>query len=139
MRLRWIALAGATVLSACGPASDTRSFSVYFQPYSADLDQQARESAATAAQYAAGHASLPVSVAGYSAPSAPVRDVDVLSAKRAEAITRVLVADGVSPKRITVSANGSMDPHPLPEVSVRRVDITVGQVVAAPAGDAGSR
>ena len=126
MRFRWIALASLVTLAACGTESETRNFSVYFQPYSADLDQQAKDTAQTAAQYAQAHTTLPVSVNGYSAPADPGRDIDGLSAQRADAIKRALTTGGVSPNRITTNANGSVDPHPMPQVSVRRVDITVG-------------
>jgi outer membrane protein OmpA-like peptidoglycan-associated protein len=126
MRLRWIALASLVTLAGCGTGSQTRNFSVYFQPYSAELDKQAKETAETAAQYAQAHAVLPVAIEGYSAPADPGRDIDGLSAQRADAIKRVLTAAGVSPTRISTSANGSIDPHPMPQLSVRRVDIAVG-------------
>ncbi|HBK05492.1 MAG TPA: hypothetical protein DDZ81_06450 [Acetobacteraceae bacterium] len=127
MRFRWIALASLVALTACGSTAERRNFSVYFQPYSAELDQQALESAVNAAQYAQAHASLPVLVAGYSAPADPGRDVDGLSDQRADAIKRVLTDDGVSANRITIDANGATDPLSMPQVAVRRVDITVGR------------
>lgn len=139
MRFRWIALASLAALPACSAASDTRNFSVYFPPYSAELDQQARESAEAAAAYAKAYPLLPVSVAGHSAPADLGRDADGLSDQRAAAIRRVLTADGVSAGRITMSAYGAADPHPMPQVAVRRVDITVGLPAAGdiPSGTGG--
>lgn len=136
MRFRWIALASLAVLPACASGSDTRSFSVYFQPYSAELDQQGWETTDAAAEYAKAYPLLPVSVAGHSAPADPGRDVDELADRRAAEIRRVLTADGFSASRIVLSAYGPSDPHPMPQVAVRRVDITVGlPAVGAVHGD----
>ena len=126
MRFQWIALASIVVLAGCESPSNTRNYSIYFQPYSAELDQQARESTETAALYARANASLPISVIGFSAPADPGRDVDGLSAQRAEAITQALTAEGVSANRISVSSSSAIDPLPMAMVAVRRVDISIG-------------
>jgi outer membrane protein OmpA-like peptidoglycan-associated protein len=69
----------------------------------------------------------PVLLAGYSAPPDPSKDVDGLSAMRAEAVKQALVTDGISPARISVEANGITDPEGKPNLAVRRVDISVGR------------
>lgn len=126
MRFRLMALAALAALSACGSSPDARNFSVYFQPYSADLDDQAQETAEAAGRYAKDHATLPVSVVGFSNPADPGRDFDGQSAQRAEAIMRVLTAQGVSANRISTSSSSVIDPLPVSPVAARRVDIAVG-------------
>ncbi len=123
MRLRWIALLALLVVGGCSPASGSRNFSVYFQPYSADLDEQAHETIGTAAAFANANPLLPVEVAGFAAPPDPKLDVEGLSAKRAGMVKQLLIGDGVRPDRIATVANGITDPKSLPSVGVRRVDI----------------
>lgn len=118
------ALAGCARLSG-GPAST--SFSVYFPPYSAELDQDAQTAIHSAAGFAKSRPSEPVILVGYSAPPDPGKDVPGLSEKRAEAVKAVLVSDGVNPNRISAIAKGITDPKAnMPDLSVRRVDISVG-------------
>ena len=127
MRLRWMTILLLAALPACSPQADGQRYSVYFQPYSADLDQQALETVHAAADFAQGHRGLPIAVVGYAAPPDPDRDVPGLSAHRADAVAQVLAASGVEANRVTTSGNGIIDPKTLPTVSVRRVDITVGR------------
>jgi hypothetical protein len=39
----------------------------------------------------------------------------------------LLIGNGIKPDRITTVANGITDPKNLPNISVRRVDISVGR------------
>lgn len=127
MRCKWITLLLLSALACCSRAPSGQQYSVYFQPYSALLDGQARETIQAAADYAQSHRGAPVSVTGYSAPPDPGKDVDGLSVQRAQAVAQLLATAGVEPGVITTSANGITDPKAMPTVSVRRVDITVGQ------------
>jgi outer membrane protein OmpA-like peptidoglycan-associated protein len=127
MRVRFVAALSLTALAGCSWLSDQQKSSVYFQPYSAKLDPQAIETVHTAANFARAHPLQPVTILGFSAPPDPQRDVDGLSAQRAETVKQALVSDGIGPQRITTSANGVVDPKTLPSVAVRRVDINVGQ------------
>ena len=126
-------IAVCVLIAAIGGCSDLfgmhdkQNFSVFFQPYSADLDQQAQETIRTAAGFAKDHATQPVELVGFSAPPDPGKDVPDLSAKRAVLVRQALVNAGVGPDRITTTANGITDPEQLPTLSVRRVDISVGQ------------
>lgn len=126
-----------TALAGCAGAPERQRFSVFFQPYSAGLDQQANETVKAAAQFAQSHRGLPVALAGYSAPPDPNRDVDGLSAQRADVVKQALVASGVEPSRISTDAKGITDPKELPQVAVRRVDIMVGQTAAGGSSSAG--
>ena len=113
-------------LTGCSWFTGSRKFSVYFPPYSAELDQQALETIHAAAHFAQAHPLQPVSVDGFAAPPDPKQDVPGLSAQRADTVKQALLGDGVLPLRITTSANGVVNPKTLPSLAVRRVDITVG-------------
>jgi OOP family OmpA-OmpF porin len=127
MRLRWIGIFVLAGLAGCSWLSGSRKFSVYFEPYSAALNPQGRETITAVAEFARNHPLQPVAVDGFSAPPDAKHDVDGLSAKRAEVVKQALITDGVAPVRITTVANGIIDPKSLPDVAVRRVDIDVGQ------------
>jgi outer membrane protein OmpA-like peptidoglycan-associated protein len=127
MRLRWMAILLLAAVGGCSWLSDSRKYSVYFEPYSADLNQQGHETITAVADFARSHPLQPVAIDGFSAPADPKRDIDGLSAQRADAVKQALVDGGVSSSRITVTANGTVDPKTLPSVGVRRVDIAVGK------------
>jgi outer membrane protein OmpA-like peptidoglycan-associated protein len=127
MRFRWMTILLLVALGGCSRSGEPQMFSVYFQPYSAELDQQAHESVDAAASFAGSHPGLPVALTGYSAPPDPKLDVEGLSDKRAQVVRQALVSSGVRADRISTVANGITDPKSLPTVAVRRVDISVGQ------------
>jgi outer membrane protein OmpA-like peptidoglycan-associated protein len=127
MRVRWMTILLLGALPACTPQTNGQKYSVYFQPYSADLDPQAQDTVHAAADFAQAHRSLPVAVTGYSAPPDPGRDVPGLSAHRAEVVAQALTGAGVEASRVTTSASGIIDPNTLPTLAVRRVDITIGR------------
>jgi len=127
MRFCCAAMLVIAAIGGCTPTSGPRNFSVFFEPYSAALDPQARDTIHSAADFASANPGLPVAVAGFSAPPDPKLDVDGLSAQRAAAVRTLLISSGIRPDRITTVANGITDPRTLPNVSVRRVDINVGQ------------
>lgn len=129
MRYRLATLFLITALGACANlfGEHTRQYSIFFQPYSSDLDDHARAAITDAASFAHDHPLQPIRLAGYSAPPDPSKDVDGLSAKRAEVVKQALITDGISPARISIEANGITDPEGKPNLAVRRVDISVGQ------------
>jgi outer membrane protein OmpA-like peptidoglycan-associated protein len=127
MRFSCAALLIIAAVGACTRTSEAQKFSVFFQPYSAALDDQALDTVHAAADFASANVSFPVAVAGFAAPPDPKLDVEGLSAQRAAAVKQMLVNDGVKPDRIVVAANGTTDPKTLPNLAVRRVDITVGR------------
>jgi outer membrane protein OmpA-like peptidoglycan-associated protein len=127
MQARLTSVLLLAALGGCGWLTDSQKYSVYFQPYSADLDQQARDTIHAAADFARAHPLQRVTLNGFSSPPDPGRDIDGLSAHRADVVKQVLVADGVGEERITTVANGTTDPKTLPDIAVRRVDISVGQ------------
>ncbi len=126
MRFRLMAMVMIASLAGCAWLSGPRKYSVFFQPYSADIDFQALGTLHDAAMFAQDHPLQIVKLSGYAAPPAPGHDVDGLSAQRADTVKQVLVADGVPAERITTAANGITDPRQLPDLAVRRVDISFG-------------
>ena len=113
-------------LGGCAWLTGSQKYSVYFPPYSAQLDQQALETVQAAADFAHTHPLRPVAIDGFAAPPDPRKAFEDLSAQRAEAVRQALLNYGVGPQRITASANGTVNPKPLPALAVRRVDISVG-------------
>jgi outer membrane protein OmpA-like peptidoglycan-associated protein len=127
MRVRWMTILLLAVLGGCSWLSDSRKFSVYFEPSSAKFDQQSRATMDAAAKFAQAHPMQSIKVDGFAAPADSKHDIDGLSAQRAEAVKQALVDGGIYPARITTAASGVVDPKSLPSVAVRRVDISVGQ------------
>jgi outer membrane protein OmpA-like peptidoglycan-associated protein len=129
MRQRFVPLLLLAALGGCTSlfGEKTRSYSIFFQPYSSELDDHARETVRDASSFAQSHPLQPVLLAGYSAPPDPAKDVDGLSAQRAEVVKQALISNGVGAGRISSVANGITDPEGKPNLSVRRVDIKVGQ------------
>ena len=125
MRVCWMTIVLAVSLGGC--ASGPQRYSVYFQPYSAAIDQQGLDTIHSAAQFAKDHPLQPVEILGSSAPPDPNQDVAGLSAARSVAVKQVLVSEGVGSLRIATLSKGIVDPKELPSVAVRRVDITIGQ------------
>ena len=135
MRRRFgLVLATTALLGGCGVISGeppTQTFSVFFPSYSAELDQQALDAIQNAADFAKRHPLQPLILIGYAAPPDPGKDVPDLSEKRAAAVQTALVGDGVAPKRISIAAQGVVEPKTnMPSISVRRVDISVGNIPA---------
>src|SRR3954453_2342271 len=130
---RYLAFAAMlTLATGCAKLSSgpsTASFPVFFAPYSAELDQQATDTVDNAAAFAKDRGAQPVVLIGYAAPPDPGKDVAGLSDQRAAAVKAALVADGINPNRISVVAQGVVQPKDnMPTVSVRRVDIAIGQM-----------
>ena len=130
MRIGLMSILLVSTVGGCSLFAEPRSYSVYFEPYSSALDNQARATVHAAADAAKAHRLRLIEVTGYSAPPDPKRDVDGLSEQRALAVKQALVDDGVWAQRITTTGAGVTDPKNLPQVAVRRVDITIGHVDA---------
>ncbi len=126
MRPRLAIAAMLLTLGGCSLFTDRPHYSIYFQPYSAALDDQTRATIHNAADYAKAHPNQPVFLTGYAAPPDPGKDVDGLSAQRADVVGKALTGDGISADRIFTRANGVTDPGVMPDVAVRRVDIRFG-------------
>lgn len=127
MRLRLAFAAVLLTLGGCSLFAKQPHYSIYFEPYSAALEDQAQATLHNAADYAKANPNQPIFVTGYAAPPDPGKDVDGLSAQRAAAVSNALTGDGISADRIFIRANGVTDPGVMPDVAVRRVDIRFGR------------
>lgn len=127
MRLGVASIALLAALAGCAMPAKEQRYSVYFQPYSAHVDPQSIETIHQASRYVQPNLSQPVAIIGFSAPPDPNRDIAGLSAQRAEIVRQALISAGVGPQRITTAAKGITDPQAVPNLAVRRVDISIGR------------
>ncbi|HTU52748.1 MAG TPA: OmpA family protein [Acetobacteraceae bacterium] len=102
-----------------------RNYVIFFQEWSAGLDQPALKTIALAAAAAAKNPAAPVTVTGYADPLGSVQANIYLTETRAQVVTDQLTADGVSPARIHQHAAGKV-PYTLTSQESRRVIIAVG-------------
>ena len=125
MRRLWV-LGLLFALGACAQAEPSNQrFVVYFQLWSAGLDDSAQQVVATAAGWANGHQSVPVEVTGFADPEgSPQANID-LSHTRAQVVADALVAHGVAAQRISVHARGSVG-FAMDAQESRRVTIQLG-------------
>ena len=129
MGFRWSRVLPVLALGGCSAlfAPDQAKYSIYFEPYSVALDQQAQQTARAVVQFARANPTTRLSLSGYSAPADPTRNIDGLSDERAVAVKQALIRDGIRPERIVTEGYGETDPKALPSVAVRRVDISFRQ------------
>ncbi len=125
--MRWPApLLGLLALAACShPAPPDNVFPVFFTPFSSALDAPAQAIVARAAAASKLTPKLTVYVAGYADPRGAADEVVRLSKARADAVTELLVADGVPRAQIVHTAVGT-PPDSQPGVESRRVEIDIG-------------
>ena len=105
--------------------STGRNYVVFFQEWSAGLDEPALKTIAIAAAAAAKNPAAPVTVTGYADPLGSVQANIYLTETRAQVVTDQLTADGVNPARIHQHAAGKV-PYTLTSQESRRVIIAVG-------------
>jgi outer membrane protein OmpA-like peptidoglycan-associated protein len=114
-------------LGACALLAPATSREVvYFEEWSAQIDVPARAVVADAAAWAKNHPGAPVRVRGYADPEGTPAQIKAISGKRAQAVTDMLVADGVEPARISHVAEGSVK-FALDSLESRRVEILLGR------------
>lgn len=94
---------------ATAPPPLSRQFEVYFATDSAALSPTAREIVRQAANTAKENAPTRINVAGHTDTAGSASYNQQLSSRRAEAVRRELIANGVAPDEITTSAHGESD------------------------------
>ena len=103
---------------------------VFFQPFSAALDQSALETIATAAKAANATPEAPVTVIGAADSVGSVLANKYLSETRAQVVADQLAADGVAQDRLRIHARGIIQPKfdapGTPVQAARRVLIEIG-------------
>ncbi|SHE46143.1 OmpA family protein [Acidocella aminolytica] len=103
---------------------------VFFQPFSAALDQAALNAIATAAKAASAQPNAPVVVVGAADSVGSKLANKYLSETRAQVVADQLVADGVAQDRLHIHAEGMIYPKTetpgTPAQGARRVLIQIG-------------
>jgi outer membrane protein OmpA-like peptidoglycan-associated protein len=119
-------LLGLLALGACAqPAPPDHVFPIFFTQFSSSLDAPAQDIVARAAAAAKRTPTMTVYVAGYADRNGAPGDAVQLSKARADAVTELLVADGVPRSKIVRTAVGT-PPDSQPGVESRRVEIDIG-------------
>ena len=125
MRRLWV-LGLLLVLGACAQADQSgQRFVVYFQQWSAGLDDSAKQVVVSAAGWAREHPNVPVTVSGFADPDGSPQANRDLSRTRAQVVADELTAQGVAAQRVRVDARGSVG-FALDSQESRRVTIVLG-------------
>ncbi len=113
-------------LGACtaGEPPAAQRFVVYFQEWSAGLDDNAQKAISGAAQWARRHPTEDVTVTGFADPQGSQKANINLSRTRAQVVVDQLTRDGVAAGRIHLEARGITD-FTLSALESRRVEIAV--------------
>lgn len=118
----------ASMLAPSGPPLSTTP--VFFQSFSAALDQSALDSIAGAAKAAAANPDAPVTVVGAADSVGSAKANQYLSETRAQVVADQLVSDGVAQDRLRIHARGTIQPtfaaSGTPVQGARRVLIEIG-------------
>ena len=120
-----LGFAGCSLLHLGPPGAEGQKYVIFFQPFSANLDDAAQGALKAASASALDHPSVPVYVAGFASPIGSTAANAALSKTRAQVVADGLVADGVPATRIKRRALGEVD-YTLDPIEARRVEISVG-------------
>jgi outer membrane protein OmpA-like peptidoglycan-associated protein len=122
-----LVLLGACAHTVPGtPAAAGQSYVVYFQEWSAGLDDTGAQAVQQAADQARQHPGVPILVTGYAANSTGSSAAnELLSRTRAQQVVDKLRADGVEASRIRLNADGATG-YQLDPLEARRVSISLG-------------
>lgn len=122
----WWVLGLLLATAACaGPPPESQRMVVYFQEWSAALDDSSQAILKSAATWANSHPAARVEVAGYADPEGSPQANRDLSRTRAQRVADALIADGVPAQRVTVAAHGSVG-FAMDSQESRRVTISLG-------------
>jgi outer membrane protein OmpA-like peptidoglycan-associated protein len=125
MRRLWV-LGLLAALGACSMFEPpNHRFVVFFQEWSAGLDDSARQVVVQAAAAANANSTLPVEVVGYADPEGSPQANRDLSRTRAQVVKDGLAAAGVAQQRISIQGRGSVG-FSMDAQEARRVTIVVG-------------
>lgn len=118
----------APAAPATGPG---RAFPVFFESWSANLDEPARQGLAEAARLARETPRVPLLVTGYASPAGSGEANRLLSQLRARIVADTLIENGVAANRIRIAYRG---PTPgFEALESRRVEVRVDPNPAAAA------
>ncbi len=114
-----LALAGCTIT----PPADAPKLVVFFQPWSADLDDAGKAAIANAGTWARNNPTQMLLVTGYADPEGSPEANIAISRARAQVVVDALVAGGVPPARIKRQGKGETK-FIEDSLESRRVEIT---------------
>lgn len=121
-----IAAGTAHAAQPAPPATPAQRFVVFFQEWSAGLDDAARSVIGNAAAYAKDHTGSFVRVNGFADPTGSRKANLLLAELRMQVVIDGLQADGVPPSRIIGRGHGPVT-FGLSSQESRRVEIGVGK------------
>lgn len=120
-----LAFTGCAYLHLGTPKGQGQTYVIFFQPFSAALDDKAIGSIKSAAESAQYHVDAPVTVAGYASPIGTTQANADLARTRAQVVADALIGNGVASARIRRKGLGEVD-YTLDPIESRRVEISVG-------------
>ena len=106
-------------------ADAPQKFVVFFQQWSAALDDSAQDVITHAADLAKAQPTAVVHVNGFADPTGSKRANELLTDLRAQMVADQLQTDGIDPKRIRQRGHGSVQ-YALTSQESRRVEISIG-------------
>jgi outer membrane protein OmpA-like peptidoglycan-associated protein len=119
-------LSFAVATSAHAADAPAQRFVVYFQEWSAALDDSAQSVIGQAAEWVKSHPGNVAHVNGFADPTGSKRANELLSDLRAQMVVDQLQIDGVDPKRVRQRGHGSVQ-FALTSQESRRVEISTGR------------
>jgi outer membrane protein OmpA-like peptidoglycan-associated protein len=123
--MRLVALLLLSLLAGTAYAQQSPTYVVYFQEWSAAIDNSAQGEIANAAAWAKAHPDVTVQVVGSADPTGSRAANILLSELRAQVVVDQLAADGAEAQRIAQTGTGSVQ-FALTSQESRRVTITFG-------------
>ena len=112
-------------LVAHAQSAPPRKFVVFFELWSANIDDSAKSVIAAAAEAARQDADARVVVTGFADPAGSAQANLYLSLTRAQVVVDGLAQGGIKPERLRLSARGETE-FTLSSQESRRVEISVG-------------
>lgn len=123
--MRRLALLSLLVLAFAAPAqAEPRRFVIFFQEWSAAIDDAAKGVVAEAADYAKAHPAEIIRVSGFADPTGSKQANVLLSELRAQRVADLMVEDGVPTNRIQKIGRGSVT-FAITSLESRRVEVSV--------------
>jgi len=116
----------AATASACAADPPAQKFVVFFQEWSAALDDNAQAVISNAAAWVKSHPGNTAHVNGFADPTGSREANILLSELRAQVVVDQLQTDGVDPNRVQQTGHGSVQ-FALTSQESRRVEISISR------------
>jgi outer membrane protein OmpA-like peptidoglycan-associated protein len=119
-----LALITGLLVNSAGARAQQPAYLVFFQLWSAAIDDQAQDVIKNAAEFAKSHSAKSVKVVGYADPTGSKQANVLLSQLRAQVVVDALTAAGVAPDVISQNGSGAVE-FAGSSQEARRVEIRV--------------